>query len=676
MHMLPAATDQRIDRARRLDQTTGTELAAWFYKHLNGEVGPVSETEIRILLESGQLTPGTKVRTGPDSDWRSIATAFATDMATLAEAAETRIPGSEGWLTDAPRADERREPQHYFYNRGKVAKPLLIGLALAVGLGLAGFRSHSEAAAFAYLAYASAGFFALAVVIWTRRLLQRESALTMDPEGFRLAEFSEDRVPWTAVRDAVRHRSRHADNLIFELDRDVAKTLRLAGLKGLMQRCLGRSRNKATVMIAHMRAEPDVIVREVNAYLARAQVTRPMSPVEQAQAAAEQAMSGRLERDRPLITYLLMVLLSAIYTCEVVFGVDAGDHGAPSIRTLFVFGGTMHDSIFIDHNYWRLFTAPFLHADFLHILFNLVGLWLAGRRLEPLVGRRWFTALFLVSALGGSVASILFNPPNLVGIGASGGIVGLFSALIVASFRFPAGATRTGLQISAARVLIPSLLPLIHAARDGNQIDYASHTGGAIAGAIAMFALLRIWPLEANIPRFPRVASLLGGAYCLILLLALFPILVARQDIVADPFLNFFAGRYTEAASIFTEKSEKGGEPAPYYLLWRYLAQVRGADPQASSNLRNAFAAAPDIWPKPVSKLLLGEASEDATIAAAGNDNQRCEATFYVGEWYLLHGKRDVARDHFAKALAWCPKTYMEFDGAKGELQLMAGIKP
>jgi hypothetical protein len=60
--------------------------------------------------------------------------------------------------------------------------------------------------------------------------------------------------------------------------------------------------------------------------------------------------------------------------------------------------------------------------------------------------------------------------------------MGLFAAMLVASAHYPPGPIRTGLQLNAVYVLIPSLLPPAGALQ-GDQIDYASHFGGAIAGA-------------------------------------------------------------------------------------------------------------------------------------------------------------------------------------------------
>jgi len=54
---------------------------------------------------------------------------------------------------------------------------------------------------------------------------------------------------------------------------------------------------------------------------------------------------------------------------------------------------------------WRLLTAGFLHASWLHLIFNMVLLWTLGSDLERLLGHSKFAALYLVSLLGGSVTS-------------------------------------------------------------------------------------------------------------------------------------------------------------------------------------------------------------------------------------------------------------------------------
>jgi membrane associated rhomboid family serine protease len=93
---------------------------------------------------------------------------------------------------------------------------------------------------------------------------------------------------------------------------------------------------------------------------------------------------------------------------------------------------------------WRFLTSAFAHSpgQLLHILFNMYALWILGQYLEPLLGRVRFAALYLVSAVGGSVGFLLLASPPVAGglpsaswgtqmVGASGAVFGLFGALIV-----------------------------------------------------------------------------------------------------------------------------------------------------------------------------------------------------------------------------------------------------
>ncbi|UIY23255.1 rhomboid family intramembrane serine protease [Rhizobium leguminosarum] len=185
----------------------------------------------------------------------------------------------------------------------------------------------------------------------------------------------------------------------------------------------------------------------------------------------------------PVFTYVLLAVLIAVYVGELAFGLEPPVAGTPTNWTLFVLGGTFRQSIVEQGQWWRLFTAPFMHGGILHLAFNCVSLWLAGGLFERLIGWRWFAAIFFASALGGSVASVWINAPNTIEVGASGGIVGLFAAVIAASFRFRSGPIADTLRIGAAQILIPSLLPFLSAARGGENIDYAGHFGGALTGA-------------------------------------------------------------------------------------------------------------------------------------------------------------------------------------------------
>jgi membrane associated rhomboid family serine protease len=81
--------------------------------------------------------------------------------------------------------------------------------------------------------------------------------------------------------------------------------------------------------------------------------------------------------------------------------------------------GLWPDGVHQLHQYYRVFTAMWLHASFEHIFFNMITLLIVGPALEVLLGKARFIALYLLAGLAGSVGSYLLGPHNELGIGAS-----------------------------------------------------------------------------------------------------------------------------------------------------------------------------------------------------------------------------------------------------------------
>ncbi len=80
---------------------------------------------------------------------------------------------------------------------------------------------------------------------------------------------------------------------------------------------------------------------------------------------------------------------------------------------------------------WQLVTYAFLHANLLHLAFNMYGLWMFGRELENMLGRRAIFKLYFASVLSAGVMQLLVT--SLTGnvyptVGASGGVFGLLLA--------------------------------------------------------------------------------------------------------------------------------------------------------------------------------------------------------------------------------------------------------
>ncbi len=136
----------------------------------------------------------------------------------------------------------------------------------------------------------------------------------------------------------------------------------------------------------------------------------------------------------------------------------------------------------VHHGQWyRLLTAPFLHANIEHILFNMVTLAIVGSPVEAELGKARFSVLYLLSALGGSVASYLLSSANELGVGASGAIFGLMGAYFVL-------ARLRGWEVANIGALIVINLVIGFAS---STIDWRAHLGGMITGAVVTLGFAR-----------------------------------------------------------------------------------------------------------------------------------------------------------------------------------------
>lgn len=152
--------------------------------------------------------------------------------------------------------------------------------------------------------------------------------------------------------------------------------------------------------------------------------------------------------------------------------------------------------------YYRLITAAFLHRETLHIFFNMIMLWMFGRPLEAMLGRSRYLTLYLISALGGSTASYLFNQPQVGSLGASGAVIGMVGALMVLERRLKHNTA--GVAIYLAILLLPGLLL--------PGIDWRAHVGGLITGGVLGAA-------AAYAPQSRRNAIQLGTAIVVVVVL-------------------------------------------------------------------------------------------------------------------------------------------------------------
>jgi membrane associated rhomboid family serine protease len=137
-------------------------------------------------------------------------------------------------------------------------------------------------------------------------------------------------------------------------------------------------------------------------------------------------------------------------------------------------------------DWWRPLTAGFLHYGPLHLVFNMLALWVIGRELEPVLGRVRFLAVYLVALLGGAAAVMLFSSPASLVAGASGAVFGLMGSLFVVArrLRVPTGQV-VGLVV--VNLVLSVVVP---------GISLVGHLGGLVLGAAATAALVHVPPVR------------------------------------------------------------------------------------------------------------------------------------------------------------------------------------
>jgi len=133
-------------------------------------------------------------------------------------------------------------------------------------------------------------------------------------------------------------------------------------------------------------------------------------------------------------------------------------------------------------------------------------------------------------------------------------------------------------------------------------------------------------------------------------------------------YMHFYAGDFSAAVADLARVV--AAEPEDLYApLWLYLAAARADAAGARKSLAAAATQPGTAWPRPVIELFLGTRTIEAMQSAGGNVSEQCEAQFYGGEWKLLQGDRAAAAAALKAAADACPKTFIEYKGARAELK-------
>lgn len=149
---------------------------------------------------------------------------------------------------------------------------------------------------------------------------------------------------------------------------------------------------------------------------------------------------------------------------------------------LLKFGANFAPYTIVLEEYWRLFTAAFIHRGPIHLSMNLWALAVLGPMLQELIGSKRYLVTLLLSILGGSLASILWDP-TVISCGISGGIFGMLGCYAICTWmRGKLDATQKKSLSSIVVIAVAMYAVLLGIVTPGT--DNANHIGGLQIGMI------------------------------------------------------------------------------------------------------------------------------------------------------------------------------------------------
>ena len=245
----------------------------------------------------------------------------------------------------------------------------------------------------------------------------------------------------------------------------------------------------------------------------------------------------------------------------------------PQADKVIAWGADFGPSVVFEHQVWRLFTSMFVHLGFLHIFLNMFCLISAGAVVERFFGHFGFALLYVLSGMGGAIASLWVHP-TAISAGASGAIFGIFGGLLgylaIRHREVPAAVLkplRTGaLAFVGYNTLFSVSVP---------GIDTAAHLGGLATGLVCGLLMTALAPARLRQGRGMALAlrvSLIATVIAAALVgIGQKGIDYARGQILADPKMGprinalLTAGpdwnAYSAAADpLFTEFDRIGNE--------------------------------------------------------------------------------------------------------------------
>jgi rhomboid protease GluP len=177
------------------------------------------------------------------------------------------------------------------------------------------------------------------------------------------------------------------------------------------------------------------------------------------------------------VTSLMLAIMAVLFAAMEWSG------SSTSVRTLMDFGA-IYSNNGESHEWWRYFSAIFMHIGLSHLLFNAFAIYVFAPPLERLLGSWRYGLFILVAGFAGNACSMLLSDPPFISAGASGAIYGVYAAYLYLAL-FHKHVLDEGTRQTVTTIIIVGFIYSFVAP----NVNLYAHLGGFIGG----FLYFAIW---------------------------------------------------------------------------------------------------------------------------------------------------------------------------------------
>ena len=195
---------------------------------------------------------------------------------------------------------------------------------------------------------------------------------------------------------------------------------------------------------------------------------------------------------KPIVTYFIIGL------CVLVFLMQLGSQSYRTGQLFYSYGlipsvlmghGQLPMDVYIVPAYITIFSSMFMHGGFMHIIGNMLYMWIFADNIEDDLGSKKFIIFYLLSGIGAAMTQVLMDTHSQVPmVGASGAIGGVLGAYLINHPKakvlvlIPFGFFSQLIKIRALYVL--GFWFILQFISQGGGVAYAAHIGGFVSGII------------------------------------------------------------------------------------------------------------------------------------------------------------------------------------------------